>query len=444
MRTLPPRADYRFLEALLIISVGEIDNPDVFAAMTYALTLHDNPPTSASGAARLAHARVIENLSEAEPFWRLLQSQDAFSTPYQNFDFLAAWQRAVGARRGVLPFIVAAFDACGQPRCLLPFGLQKVGPLRVVSFLGGKHSNFNLPVWDRAAAAAASADDLEIIKQCVAASPHRPDVLTLDRQPQTWHGIDNPFLQWPRRPSNSASARLPIDGTGAEVVERAMSGATRSRLRGKQRKLQNLPGYRYVQASQPADVDRMLGRFFELKIAHMSAQGLPNVFADTEVQSFLRTSCHAGLSEGRPAVELHALECDAELLALFGVLSDRQCLSVMVNTYTPSEHGRHSPGLILVMNLIEECARRGIASFDLGVGESQYKSWFCKEPIELFDTLLPLTPLGRLSTVFFDTASALKHQIRSTPALFNAYRSVRRVLSGSHGGRGGDGKVRDE
>jgi CelD/BcsL family acetyltransferase involved in cellulose biosynthesis len=88
------------------------------------------------------------------------------------------------------------------------------------------------------------------------------------------------------------------------------------------------------------------------------------------------------------------------------------------------------------MHLIQECAKRGIASFDLGVGESQYKSWFCKEPIELFDTLMPLTSLGRLAAVFFDSARSLKHQIRSTPALFNAYRGMRRALSG--------GKVRDQ
>jgi CelD/BcsL family acetyltransferase involved in cellulose biosynthesis len=422
-------ADYPFLEALLAHSRGQIRKSRGFAAMRYALTIDCNQPIAA-GAARLASAHVIEDLAEAEPIWRELQSQGAWSTPYQSFDFLAAWQRAVGARHGTSPFIVVSRDAHGRPLCVLPLGLQRVGPLRVVSFLGGKHANFNLGLWDRATAAAATTGDLDVIRQCIAASARGPDLLALDRQPETWQGIANPFRHWPHRPANIASARLPLAGAGPDVLEHAMSGSTRSRLRGKERKLQNLPGYRYLQASEPAEVDRMLDQFFELKIAHMTAQGLPNVFADAAVQRFLREASHAGLSEGHPAIELHALECDAELLALFGVLSDRQCMSVMINTYTPSENGRHSPGLVLVTNLIKECARRGITSFDLGVGESQYKSWFCKEPIVLFETILPLTPLGRLSSVFFETASALKQQIKSTPALFNAYRGVRRMLGG--------------
>jgi CelD/BcsL family acetyltransferase involved in cellulose biosynthesis len=400
------------------------------AAMSQALALRANQSATASDPARLASAHVIESLSEVEPYWTLLQSQHALATPYQNFDFLAAWQREVGASQGMTPFVVVGFDTSAQPQCLLPFGLQRVGPLRVVTFLGGKHSNFNMPLWDRATAARGTAENLDIILQCIAASPRRPDVLTLFQQPQTWEGIDNPLLFWPHRPAKMTSARLSIEDA-ADAAERAISGSTRSRLRGKERKLQKLPGYRYVRASHPADVDRMLDRFFELKIAHMAAQGLPDVFADLNVQRFLRQSCHAGLAEERAAIELHALECDAELLALFGVLSDGRNLSVMVNTYTRSDHGRHSPGLVLVLKLIEECARRGITSFDLGVGESQYKSWFCKEPITLFETLLPLTPLGRLATVFFDTGRALKHQIKTTPALLAAYRSVRRALNGS-------------
>ena len=46
----------------------------------------------------------------------------------------------------------------------------------------------------------------------------------------------------------------------------------------------------------------------------------------------------------------------------------------MFNTYTLSEHSRHSPGLILLMHMIEDCAARGVRSFDIGVGRARYKS----------------------------------------------------------------------
>jgi CelD/BcsL family acetyltransferase involved in cellulose biosynthesis len=329
------------------------------------------------------------------------------------------------------PFIVVGFDPDEQPLCLLPFGLKRVGPLRQVSFLGGRHANYNFGIWDPTVAV--SVDDLRLVLQYAAASPQRPDLLALHSQPRTWRGLDNPFLLLPHRQSPSNATRLVIDGPGHDVIEREVGAATRGRLRTKERKLQKLPGYRYFRATQPAEVDRLLDQFFALKASHMAAQGLPNVFTAAGVRAFLRSACHQGLSEGHPAVELHGLEGGGELLALFGVLSDGQDLSVMINTYTLSDNARHSPGLILILHLIQFCADRGITGFDLGVGDAQYKSWFCKQPIALFDSFLPLTALGRLSAIGMDTANVVKREIKNTPALWGAYLSLRRAFGSSSG-----------
>jgi CelD/BcsL family acetyltransferase involved in cellulose biosynthesis len=161
----------------------------------------------------------------------------------------------------------------------------------------------------------------------------------------------------------------------------------------------------------------------------MTEQGLPNVFAEQGVQAFLRSACHQGLGDGRPSIELHGLKIDDELLALFGVLADGQSLSVMVNTYTLSDNARHSPGLILILHLIQACADRGIGSFDLGAGDAQYKSWFCKQPVALFDSFLPLTPVGHLSAVALDMTNTLKREVKNSSALWNAYRGLRRAFS---------------
>jgi CelD/BcsL family acetyltransferase involved in cellulose biosynthesis len=401
--------------------------------MDSTLELHQCGSLACAGRGSLASIQVMESLSEAEPYWRALQAGGAIFTPYQGFEFLSAWHQEVGAARGVTPFVVVAFDSSQRPVCLLPFGLHRVGPLRQVCFLAGKHANFNFGLWDRAVAASMTADDLRIILQQIAASPHRPDLLTLYSQPRNWLGIDNPFLLLPHRQAASNGARLDIDGSGPDVIGRSVGAATRGRLRSKERKLRQLPGYRYFRATEPGEVDRLLDRFIALKSAHMAAQALPNVFAEEGVEAFLRSACHQGLAAGRPSIELHGLEGDGELLALFGTLTDGRCLSVMINTYTLSQHARYSPGLILILHLIEFCAERGFTSFDLGVGDAQYKSWFCKQPVMLFDSFLPLTHIGRVSAIGLDTASVLKREIKNRPALWNAYRGLRRTFSGSSG-----------
>ena len=397
--------------------------------MAHAFDTHWRRMEVDPGPGRLTSVCVIDNLPEAEWYWRRLESEGAISTPYQGFGFLSAWHREVGSRCGVTPFVVVGFDSNERPLCLLPLGLRRTGPLCQVSFLGGKHANYNFGIWDRVAATSVTADDLQFMLRHIAASPFRPDLLALYSQPRAWRDLDNPFLLLPNRPAASNGAYLIIDAPGHEVIEREVGAATRGRLRTKERKLQKLSGYRYFRATEPGEVERLLAQFMALKTAHMTAQGLPNVFAEEGVEAFLRSACHRGLGEGRPPVELHGLEIDGELLALFGVLTDGQSLSVMINTYTLGENARHSPGLILILHLIQACAERGIDRFDLGVGEAAYKSWFCKQPINLFDSFLPLTPLGRLSAIAFEMTNTLKREVKSSSMLWNAYRGLRRAFS---------------
>ena len=54
-----------------------------------------------SKASRIASVDILSDLGQAETIWRGLEDQQHFSTPYQRFDFLAPWQRQVGAREGL-------------------------------------------------------------------------------------------------------------------------------------------------------------------------------------------------------------------------------------------------------------------------------------------------------------------------------------------------------
>ena len=67
----------------------------------------------------------------------------------------------VGEREGLTPFIVIAYDAERRPLMLLPLALRHVYGARCASFMGGKHSTFNMALWDTDFAATATQADLE-------------------------------------------------------------------------------------------------------------------------------------------------------------------------------------------------------------------------------------------------------------------------------------------
>jgi CelD/BcsL family acetyltransferase involved in cellulose biosynthesis len=392
--------------------------------MTMAAAIESRTAEAAarSKSGRIATVDIIGDLGQAETVWRSLEGNQHFSTAYQRFDFLSAWQSQVGARENLSPFIIVARDAERRPLLLLPLTLRHERGVRSASFMGGKHATFNMPLWDGEFAASAKQADLEALLQSVRAQS-QADVLALQQQPLRWRDVENPFAMLPHQPSVN-DCPLMIMVPGAEPMTR-ISNSMRSRLRSKERKLKGLPGYRYGVASGEAEIKRLLDAFFRIKPLRMAEQKLPNVFAEPGVEDFIRSACMAKLQGGGHAIDIHALECDAEVIAIFAGVADGGRFSMMFNTYTMSENSRHSPGLILMRDIVDHYAALGYRALDLGIGSDDYKRLFCKDDEPIFDSFIPLTARGSLAAAAMSGINRAKHVVKHNPALLQMAQRLR-------------------
>src|SRR4051794_41222103 len=126
--------------------------------MAMAAVIGNEPArTVASPARTVANVEIFDSFRAVEQEWRALESAGQTATPYQRFDLVNAWQDHVGVCLDAKPLPVIAYDAEKRPVMLLPLVTKSLGPFRVACFPGGKHSNFNMALWRREFAAAATA-----------------------------------------------------------------------------------------------------------------------------------------------------------------------------------------------------------------------------------------------------------------------------------------------
>ena len=99
-------------------------------------------PAAALGDIRIA---VYEDLAAVEREWRTFEPH-ADCTVFQSFNWLATWQRHIGAHSGVQPAIVVGRDGAGAILFLLPLSVRVAGWARELTWLGSELCDYNGPL----------------------------------------------------------------------------------------------------------------------------------------------------------------------------------------------------------------------------------------------------------------------------------------------------------
>ena len=82
-----------------------------------------------------------------------------------------------------------------------------------------------------------------------------------------------------------------------------------------------------------------------VKPLRMAEQKLPNVFADPGIEDFVRTACTAPLAAGSHAIDIHALECDEEMIAIFADSGMQRSYQAMVESRKEKNQRHDGAGL---------------------------------------------------------------------------------------------------
>jgi CelD/BcsL family acetyltransferase involved in cellulose biosynthesis len=353
-----------------------------------------NPISVAAAPVVLTGVRTFDGMEQAEAVWRQL-APEATATPYQSFAWVSAWYDNAAPARGERPFIVGLFDAAGEALALLPLVLHRSGPFRTACPVGGSHANFHFGLFRRDALDALSAEQLRTALG-VAAGRAGVDAYLLHQQAVSWEGMPNPLSQLGGIPSMERGRKTMLSPDGKAWIATNLSGSRRRMLRKKERWLNEIGDWRFVEAKTPAEVDCLIDAYQALKAEWFRRRGIANVFTQPGIDAFLRAAAKAGLDKGRPGIGVFGLEVAGELAAVIGGPADDERFCLMVTAADIDRFGRSSPGELLLVHLLGQSCDRGLKMFDLGVGEDAYKEHYCPDEEQLFDLALPVTARGRL------------------------------------------------
>lgn len=369
---------------------------------------------------------IVHSLTEVEKLWRAFEAE-AVASPYQRFDWVRAYVAAISGGADALRTIVLR-DEAGRALMILPVMVSNRHGLTIATSVGGKHANFNLPLMRAGFAQSLTSARARSILRDIGRQLGA-DALTLPHVPVTWRGEANPFAAY-GRPSPSNAYKLRLDPDPDATLNRASSSHARKKLRNKERGLGKLGEVAVLEGRTEADIDLILSEFLRQKRRRFLELGIPDPFVEPEAQAFLRRACLDGLADGHPAIELYALTLDGAVVAVLGGAGDRERLSGMFISFDDrDEVARHSPGEILVGQVIRGQCERGRSVFDLGVGEARYKRTFCDEVDHLVDLVLPVSLVGQIYAAVVGLRIEAKRRVKANPHAMRLVALLRRTRS---------------
>lgn len=381
----------------------------------------------ADGVAR-GHTKIQihRDTASVEADWRAFEA-DAWMSPYQRFDFIDAWQTAIGTGAGIVPAITTIRDERGL-LALLPLGVSRMGPLRVLRYLGGKHANYNVPLlrWSE------DVDGEALVLSAFDAIRRAAigDIAWLENQPVAWLGADHPLRVFPQLPSASSAYSAELGGNADQVLPRIRSKRSLGKLNRSQRRLEDKHGKVALRRARTAgEAEMVLAAFHHQKSVRLKQLGIPNVFDRPEVKAFLHDLATRDPGADRPPLDLYWLDVGGEIAWTGSGVTTPNRFGSMINSFD-CEEDRHVPiGDIALKELMADLCGRGFSCFDLGIGEAEYKDHWCKITDELFVTVLPLNARGIVAAPLLRGYQRLKKRAKKSETMSRVYNRMRNALN---------------
>ncbi len=408
--------------------------PSVNEARFEAPPFEPVPEQSAGASQRVAAAAPLVELSihhkldELESDWRAFE-QYADCTPFQSFEWLSAWQRTIGAQRGVTPIIVLGRDRERALLCILPLAIEgKV--IKRLTWLGADLADYNAPLlapqffsrvaphrfralWSR-------------VGRMIGADGIRYDLVDLCKMPEAIGAQKNPFLDLPLALHASGAHFTRLGDDWADFYAAKRSSTTRRRDRSRRRRLAEVGEVRHVTPQARADIAASLSTLMAQKARSLARKGVPNLFDRPGYRDFyfdLATSERA-----RDLVHVSRLDIGARPVAVNFGLTFRGCYYHVLASHDGGEFARLRPGVAHLHCLMAHAIELGLRKFDFTIGDERYKREWCDQELKLYDYRSARTLRGWPIAPFARLRAWTKRAIKQSPMLWSSIVRLRARL----------------
>jgi CelD/BcsL family acetyltransferase involved in cellulose biosynthesis len=317
------------------------------------------------------------------------------ATPFQDWQWLAAWYGAFANIDSVEPLIAIISNAAtSEQAVLLPLIRRMHKGIRIVEPADLDLTDYNAPVLGAAAprdakAARAMWNDL---RDALRRLPGGADLIRLRKMPAETGGRPNPLALLNGAGPCSLNGNVVTTGDDFDAWRFTLERTVRKELERSWRVFTRDPQAAFRIISDKDEALRMLSTIETQQADRMQHLGLNFILNDETYAAFYRNIVHDNVANGYAV--LSALTVGDEVVAtLLGIRQGSHYVMVRISN-GGEKWSNCSPGRLIIERTMAALHQDGIRQFDFSIGNYAYKRRFGVQRIALVDITAALSWRG--------------------------------------------------
>jgi len=386
--------------------------------MNYELKISNDNIALAQGCAEASSLgltlALYDDLDGLKDMWTAFE-RDGVANVFQYYGFISSWMKHIGSLQNIQPLIVTGHERNGRLAFILPFGLRRAGPVRVLEWLGASFSNYQSGLYSSNFLEQLNPVSFKVLWRDIKSLLPRFDCLYLQNQPEFLEGRDNPFGAFNKLycADNYFDFTLGPDFDALFTSKRS-SRSIRT-LNKRDRKFDALGTISFSHELAPDSIAHAVDAILNEKNNQLARLGRREKFPEA-LRDLFHELCQS--QDGKdPLFDMFQLKLDGQLVAASINARYKDTICGVVLFMFKGEYNRYSPGDRLLRSTIEWACENGLKTFDLSLGRMPYKlAWADRENL-LFDTIQPQNLLGLAYGMPNSYLCRLKYMIKSSDRL---------------------------
>ncbi|MGF7161316.1 CelD/BcsL family acetyltransferase involved in cellulose biosynthesis [Rhodoligotrophos appendicifer] len=357
--------------------------------------------------------------------WRDLQAR-GLGTFYDTWEWCSAFLETIGRTAGIEARIIMGRRPSGEIAFLLPLAIVTRSHCRILTWATAPTLNYGFGLYDRGFLKQAGCDLQPwwpaIVK---AVGPH--DAVHLTALPAEWLGTPHPLrLLFTSRSANDGYVTA-LTGDYETLHAAHRSSGSRRAARKRDARLARTGTVRFGLPQRGAEEAAAIETLFAQHQQRMKEMGI-SCGDQAPERAFLRALAARSGAEG-PRLALYRLSVDDESLGIAcGGIHDGT-FHALVLSMAGSRWRSFSPGDAVLRRAIEACTTAGLAHFDFGAGQGNYKDPWIDRRVALHEMVRGITFRGLIYTGAVRLGIWVKRRIKTNPKLWALAKRLRRGLA---------------